>query len=128
MLAKPCSSKVRARRAMTCCSTYLWAGSSSGNPLSGVGLLMSEASGDRGGAAHLVLDQVEQERVSRSLAGDAGLLAVAGQHDDVVAQGEHLVAQAAQHRRVVTAGKVGAADRAGEEQVPGEHHLGDVAP
>src|SRR6187455_2099895 len=43
------------------CSSDLWAGSSSGNPLSGVGLLMSEASGDRGGAAQ----RSEERRVGK---------------------------------------------------------------
>ena len=42
------------------------------------------------------------------------------------AQRQHLLAQAAQHRGVVAAGQVGPADRAGEEQVAGEHQLGHV--
>ena len=49
-----------------------------------------------------------------------------GQHDDVVGERQDLVGQAAQHRRVVAAGQVGAADGAGEEEVAGEHQLRDV--
>ena len=49
-----------------------------------------------------------------------------GQHDDVVGQRQHLAGEAAQHRGVVAAREVGAADGAGEEQVAGEHHLGHV--
>src|SRR6478735_3411756 len=108
MLAKPCSSKVRDSDEMTSRSTARAAGSSSGNPLSGVGLAMS---------------QILEERVGGALAADGGLLSVAGQHDDVVGQGQHLALEALQHRRVVAAGQVGAADRAGEEQVTREHHL-----
>ena len=48
------------------------------------------------------------------------LLAVAGQHDGLVGVLSEGAPQAAQHRRVVAAGQVGAADRAREEQVAGE--------
>src|SRR5690349_14270827 len=122
MPAKPCSSKVERSRSTTCCSTVRWAGSSSGNPLSGVVLAISETSGDPVDRVvdRLVVLELEQERVGGALAADAGLLAVAGQHHDVVAQRQHLLAQAAQHGRVVTAGQVGAADGPGEEQVAAE--------
>ncbi len=49
-----------------------------------------------------------------------------GQHDDVVGQGQDLVAQAPEHGRVVAAGQVGATDRPREQQVAGEHHLRHV--
>src|SRR6476620_11095555 len=99
MPAKPCSSKVRRSVSMTCCSTNRCSGSSSGNPLSGVGLAMSE---------------VLEERVGRALAADGGLLAVSGEHHDVVGQRQHLVGEAAQHRGMVATGQVGAPDRARE--------------
>ena len=69
--------------------------------------------------------EVEQERVGRPLASDAGLLAVPGQHDHVVGERQHLGREAAQHRRMVATGQVRPADRAREEQVAGEHHLAD---
>src|SRR5690349_15450149 len=95
--AKPCSSNVERRLSITCCSTMRWAGSSSGNPLSGVGLLMSSLSEAPGRHARRVraASHIEQERVADALAPDGGLLTVAGEHHDVVGQGEHLVAQAA---------------------------------
>ena len=61
-----------------------------------------------------------------ALAADRGLLTVAGQHHDVVGERQHLGRQRAQHRRVVAAGEVRATDGPREEQVSGEHHLGDV--
>ena len=70
--------------------------------------------------------EVLEEGVGGALAPDRGLLAVPGEHDDVVGQRQHLVGQAAQHGGVVAAGQVGATDGAGEEQVAGEHHLRDV--
>src|SRR6478752_7675306 len=97
MLAKPCSSKVRESDAITSRSTARAAGSSSGNPLSGVGLLMWE-----------VLSQVLEEGVRGALAADRGLLAVPGQHHDVVGQRQHLALEALQHGRMVAAGQVGA--------------------
>src|SRR3954469_14616891 len=86
MFAKPCSSKVRDREAMTSRSTTRAAGSSSGNPLSGVGLAMST-----------VLEaQWDQVRVGGALPADRRLLPVAGKHDDVVGEGQHLAPQALQ--------------------------------
>ena len=125
MLAKPCSSKVREIEAITSRSTARAAGSSSGKPLSGVGRLMGQSPRVTW-PGRAVVGEVEQERVGGALAADRGLLAVPGQHHDVVGQGEHLGAQGLEHRGVVAAGQVGAPDRAGEEQVAGEHHLGDV--
>src|SRR6478735_957162 len=96
MPAKPCSSKVRRSVSTTCCSTNRCSGSSSGNPLSGVGLAIS---------------QVLEEGVGGALAPDRGLLAVSGEDDDVVGQREHLALEALQHRRMVATGQVGATDR-----------------
>src|SRR4051794_981805 len=118
MLAKPCSSKVRERLAITWSSTARYSGSSSGNPLSGVGLSVISVSARSG--------QVLQERVAAPLLADGGLLAVAGEHHDVVGQGQHLGGQAVQHRRMVAARQVGAPYGACEQQVAGEHHLGDL--
>src|SRR3954447_19427201 len=85
---------------------------------------MSEPSRDTRGGVDLV--EVLEERVRGSLPAYRGLLAVSGQHHDVVGQGEHPRREATQHRRVVSAGQVGASDRAGEEQVAGEHDLADL--
>src|ERR1700754_4394128 len=100
MPANPCSSKGRRRLANTCVSTDRCEGSSSGNPLSGVGLAMSSES--PGDSTRLVPAlELEEEGVGRALAADRGLLTVAGQYDDVVGQGQDLLGQAPQHRRVV---------------------------
>src|SRR3954471_15737167 len=98
MLANPCSSKVCASDAITSRSTTRAEGSSSGNPLSGAILAMSE---------------VLQVGVRRALPADGRLLSVAGEHDDVVGEGQHLALEALQHRRMVAAGQVGAADGPG---------------
>src|SRR4051812_6468161 len=103
MLAKPCSSNVAARVAITARSTARCSGSSSGNPLSGVGLsLMSQRSA--------VARKVLQERVGGALAADGGLLTMTRQHHDVVGQRQHLGREAVQHGRMVAARQVGAAD------------------
>src|SRR3954466_15524589 len=96
--AKPCSSNVRCSVSTTCCSTKRCSGSSSGNPLSGVGLAMSQ----------ILETQGDQVGVGRALAADGRLLAVSGEHDDVVGEGQDLRGEAAQHRGVVAAGQVGA--------------------
>src|SRR5690349_14428392 len=103
MPANPCSSKTPASVSSTVASTNRCAGRNSGKPLSGVGLAISQAPGDLVDGS--VVDEVEQERVGDPLAADRGLLPVAGQHDDVVRERQHLLPQTAQHRRVVTAGK-----------------------
>ncbi len=72
-----------------------------------------------------VAEQLEQEGVGGTFAADARLIPVTREHDDVVGEREHLVTQAAQHRRMVTPGEVGAPDRALEQQVAGEHQLRD---
>ena len=101
------------------------AGSSSGNPLSGVGLLMRQS------------PRVTWPASSRSTRSSRNGLVARSRPMEVCSpwpgsttmssgSGSTLVAQAAQHGRVVAAGQVGAADRAGEQQVAGEHHLGDV--
>ena len=65
------------------------AGSSSGNPLSGVGLAIRQSPRVTRRRSPLALE-VEQERVGRALPADGGLLAVAGQHHDVVGERQHL--------------------------------------
>src|SRR6478609_4281485 len=98
MLANPCSSKVCDRDAMTARSTTRAAGSSSGNPLNG---------------AILGISEVLEIGVGRALPADRRLLAVSGEHDDVVGEGQHLALEALQHRRMVAAGQVGPTDGAG---------------
>src|SRR4051812_15559974 len=107
MLAKPCSSKVRESEAMTSRSTTRAAGSSSGNPLSGVGLAFIDSKSSGGWTCGTVLLQLEQEGVGRALATDGRLLTMTRQHHDVVGQREDLLGEAAQHRRVVAPRQVG---------------------
>src|SRR5215469_6574026 len=61
-----------------------------------------------------------KERVGPALDADGRLRAVAGQHKRVVALPCQRAGQAAQHRLVIAARQVRAADRAGEQQVAGE--------
>src|SRR5687768_17595440 len=115
MFAKPCSSNVRDSDPTTSRSTTRAAGRNSGKPLSGVGLFKtgtSKSSGDWTGGRRLVVLELEQERVGRALAADGRLAAVTRQDHDVVGEGQHLGGEAPQHRRVVAAREVGAADRA----------------
>src|SRR5688572_33158014 len=99
----------------------------SGTPLGAEILLFMSLSKSSGDSSHSsVFEELEQEGVGRALAADGGLVAVPREHHDVVGQREHLGAQAAQHRRMVAAREVGASDGALEEEVPGEHDLGDL--
>src|SRR5688572_25735985 len=114
MLAKPCSSNVWHSEATTSRSTTRSAGSSSGNPLSGlilVAMLASQSSGHSTcGSGVGIASELEQEGVGRALATDGRLVAVAGEHHDVVGEGQHLLGQAAQHRGMVAARQVGPPD------------------
>src|SRR5215469_12468308 len=61
-----------------------------------------------------------KERVGPALGADGRLRAVARQHQRIVRAAVKGAGQAAQHRLMVAAGQVGAADRSREQQVAGE--------